>query len=344
MNDEKIGNFIKKLRCEKDLNQTELAKEFNVSPTTINKWEHGKISLTSANLKMLADYFHVSADEMLAGDYINDSEKNSISEVTYELLDQNIHLKKKSKFISKSLTFVLLLFFVYYFINSYGKTKVYTITTDSDNFQIKDSFIFKTPDKIYLTLKYSSKNTINNIKLYTNDATIINTNNINNVITISDSYEEMEYFYFNDFNNLINNLYVEIKMENETLNYKLNIKRDYTNFNLIFSKNKKKSKYIEENKTEIEDYLKYYNNLENKNMKIDLKGIHYNVTLVEDMITVSYEKSELLYYVKQKNISKYYNGKLEYDYLISSSNCSFGNCETADDDLLLIDKLLKSDY
>lgn len=67
MDDKKVGVFIKELREGKSLSQQQLADELFVSRTLVTKWESGKISLTSTNLKSLCNFFNVSSDEMLVG-------------------------------------------------------------------------------------------------------------------------------------------------------------------------------------------------------------------------------------------------------------------------------------
>ena len=41
MNNQKIGDFIKELRKEKDLTQKELADKLNITDRAVSKWERG---------------------------------------------------------------------------------------------------------------------------------------------------------------------------------------------------------------------------------------------------------------------------------------------------------------
>ncbi len=56
---------LKELRIEKDLSQTELAKELNVSQRSISSWETGFRQPDFETLEQLAKYFGVTTDYLL---------------------------------------------------------------------------------------------------------------------------------------------------------------------------------------------------------------------------------------------------------------------------------------
>lgn len=56
---------LKKLRTEKGLNQTELAKILNVAKQTISNWELGNRTPDDKMLIKIADLFNVSTDYLL---------------------------------------------------------------------------------------------------------------------------------------------------------------------------------------------------------------------------------------------------------------------------------------
>jgi len=56
---------LKSLREYRNLKQSELAKEFNVSQSTIAMWETGKRDPDSESIQKMADYFNVSVDYLL---------------------------------------------------------------------------------------------------------------------------------------------------------------------------------------------------------------------------------------------------------------------------------------
>ena len=63
---------IKELREDKDLNQTQLAKEIHSTQKTISNWEKGYSEPNIEMIKALCKFFNVSADYLLG---ITDKER-----------------------------------------------------------------------------------------------------------------------------------------------------------------------------------------------------------------------------------------------------------------------------
>ena len=59
---------LQKLRTGAQLTQEELAEKLYVSRTAISKWESGRGYPSIDSLKIIAKYFNVSIDELIAGD------------------------------------------------------------------------------------------------------------------------------------------------------------------------------------------------------------------------------------------------------------------------------------
>lgn len=78
-----FGNRLKLLREEKLLSREELSDKFNLSYSTISKYETDIRFPDQATLKMIADYFDVSTDYLLGRTTIKDGviiDKNNIPE------------------------------------------------------------------------------------------------------------------------------------------------------------------------------------------------------------------------------------------------------------------------
>ena len=56
---------IKELRARHNLTQAELGKEIGVSAYAVYSWEKDISTINAVNLKKLAEYFNVSADDLL---------------------------------------------------------------------------------------------------------------------------------------------------------------------------------------------------------------------------------------------------------------------------------------
>lgn len=60
-----FGERLKSLREERELSKRELAKLFNVSHSTINRWESGLQAPNIIYLYQIAKFFNVSADYLI---------------------------------------------------------------------------------------------------------------------------------------------------------------------------------------------------------------------------------------------------------------------------------------
>ncbi|ENZ0348290.1 helix-turn-helix domain-containing protein [Morganella morganii] len=82
---EKIGNYIKKIRKEKGLSGSELAKKLNFSQQQLSRYENGKTKLTIETI-----------NEILLA--LNKQWFNLFNEVIYEFdYEQMIHIINKEK-------------------------------------------------------------------------------------------------------------------------------------------------------------------------------------------------------------------------------------------------------
>ena len=68
MNQEKIGQFIKKIREENKLTQKELADKLGVTFQAVSKWENGKNVPDISILKEMSKMFNIDIDEILDGE------------------------------------------------------------------------------------------------------------------------------------------------------------------------------------------------------------------------------------------------------------------------------------
>ncbi len=71
MNQEKIGNFICKLRKESKLTQGKLASKLNVNVKSISRWENGKNLPDHSLIVQICDLFSISINEFYNGSKVN---------------------------------------------------------------------------------------------------------------------------------------------------------------------------------------------------------------------------------------------------------------------------------
>lgn len=87
MDIEKIGEFISKLRQERNLTQKELADKIGVTDKAISKWERGKGLPDITLLEPLAKALDVSVAELLGGEIIADNDKQQTNDAIIQALE-----------------------------------------------------------------------------------------------------------------------------------------------------------------------------------------------------------------------------------------------------------------
>lgn len=83
-----FANRLKLLRKEKGLNQTELAKEFNITSRTISQYEKGIRTPDLIQLDRLANFFNVSTDYLLGRTNMKIYSENIILTYTDDITHQ----------------------------------------------------------------------------------------------------------------------------------------------------------------------------------------------------------------------------------------------------------------
>ncbi len=68
MDQKKIGAFLRELRKEQGLTQTQLAEQFSVSDRTVSRWENGNNMPDLSLLIELADFYNVDIREITNGE------------------------------------------------------------------------------------------------------------------------------------------------------------------------------------------------------------------------------------------------------------------------------------
>ncbi len=105
MDAKKIGMFLKKLRNEHKMTQEQLGERIGVSNKTISRWETGNYMPPVDCLNMLSDIYHISINEILAGE-------RAVGEDFAKIAEQNVtgtlkELEKNYQKFEKKMIFIL---------------------------------------------------------------------------------------------------------------------------------------------------------------------------------------------------------------------------------------------
>ena len=87
-----MKNNLKQIRTSKDLLQTKVAMDLNITQETVSSYETGRVFPSSDMLIKLADYYNTSIDYLLCRTKfdmpINDIKPNNISDSDFILLNK----------------------------------------------------------------------------------------------------------------------------------------------------------------------------------------------------------------------------------------------------------------
>ena len=354
MNENKTGNFIKNLRTENNLTQDDLAVKIPISRQAISKWEKGKSSPAPDVLNKLSEIFNVSINELLAGERIKSIEQNNNTQLL--IYKQNSKLKRRIMLVSLFLILISSIF-VYYFITTYNKIKVYTINASYDEINITSGVLVKTTKKIYFNIgEINSKIDINDLELYyigkdSKKHIIYSCKNCDSLfISLIDYKGYNAYFEFSKLDFIINNMYLTINEKTDNLNIKLKIKEDFSNNDFFQNKDIPNT---QENIINIEirnDYEKLINQI-TKKYKKENDGYIYKQKNKQNEIEIIFLDNTINLELKTKNKNENWilntlsnsinytdNEKLDFIYDKRNDICLDGDCKNKQE---IIEKFYK---
>lgn len=225
MDQDKIGNLIKKLRKDSNLTQAQFAEKYGVSFQAVSKWENGKNIPDITLLKQICSDYNISIDNILNG---NEKKKN-----------------KKKFIIIMIVIFIILLFIILGFAtNIFNKDdfQFRTISSSCSKFDIHGSLAYgknnsylhlsninycdDTDTTIYDNIECSLYEQNGNIKKELGKCNYLNNKNVK----LGEFLENVEFYlgnfskdckYYND-----NSLYLEINATDKSgkiTNYKVQL-------------------------------------------------------------------------------------------------------------------------
>lgn len=131
MDQEKVGNLIKKLRLDNKLTQKELADKLNVTFQAVSKWENGKSVPDIAQLHEISKLFNIDISEILDG----------------ELKEKK---KKKTGLIIAGIIIIIAVTTCILLINKNNNFAFKKITTNDSGYNITGSLAYDSKGKIYI--------------------------------------------------------------------------------------------------------------------------------------------------------------------------------------------------
>lgn len=168
--DERRGKFLTKLRLDKNLKQSDLAKMIGYSDKSISKWERGVCFPKNTKvLIQLAEIFNVSLDEILQGEY-SDIEGKFTPKSNNKIL--NFFIKYRVILVIIFIILLILAIIFYYFVMDFNSSfsKIYLFSEEVENIDVEsfdeldgeDNKVYDDEDKSKVDISKNSKRNDNN--------------------------------------------------------------------------------------------------------------------------------------------------------------------------------------
>ena len=166
MENQKIGNFIKELRKEKNLTQKELADKLLITDRAVSKWERGLSCPDISLLDDLSNILGVSVIELLKGRRLDKDEVINNKELIESMNYANKNMKQKIKKISNLFCTFIICFISLLLIINNVKSFIYTHKSFKSNESI-DTDVF---NELFIDNYFEKIKLIeNNQGIYTDD-------------------------------------------------------------------------------------------------------------------------------------------------------------------------------
>lgn len=299
MDFEKIGQFLRALRKERNLTQDQLAAELNFDRSVISRWECSKKLPSVENIDALAKFYNVSINELVYGARMNKGNARDIRNLPIRIISESerrIHRIRMTCLIMVIAAIIVAL--MVYFVSNYNSIKVYRVGGSTENYVVKNTLMIISKHRSYLNFGEidnigNDEDTISydNYELYVKngDTKIILANREDGDLV--EGLEKIDnYLNFNNIKKFINNIYIDIYDDDDNIvTMKLDATLEMTN-NKIFYINDDDARNTEIEKTKAG----------NKNLP---KFVRKNFKYDEDKDLYTYSKI-----IDDENI------KLEYNY------------------------------
>ena len=242
MDQVKVGKFIEACRKNSKLTQEQLAEKLFVDRTLISKWEHGKLCPDIKYYQKLCEIFQIELKELIFGEKNNNSNKSELNNNLIGFLEKQSHMLKLFRNIMIVLFIILFTFLLYYFFQTFNKTRVFTFYGNSKHFSVNHGLLVLTREKSYLSLN-SNDFKSDSISIYyylNNDKNIIYEGPSTNVVIDFSGYNSSINIL--NYKKIIDNIFLDINLDNTKETIHLNFEENYSNHKLFFKNDNNVSK------------------------------------------------------------------------------------------------------
>ncbi len=234
MDQVKIGKLIEKCRKQSKLTQQELAEKLFVDRTLISKWENGKLCPDIKYFQELCNIFNIELKELLSGEIKNKENEQVLNNNLFNFFKKLNSKTKLLKFVILTLLIIVFAFLSYYFYETYNKTKVFTLSGESEHFRVNQGLLVLTREKSYFIIDNFASN-IDKITIYynyDNNKNIIYEGNDMNIIIDFSGYNSSINII--NYKKIIDNVYIDVTSGDIKETIPISFTENYKNNKLLF--------------------------------------------------------------------------------------------------------------
>ncbi len=320
MDFEKIGQFLRALRKERNLTQDQLAAELNFDRSVISRWECSKKLPSVENIDALAKFYNVSINELVYGARMNKGNARDIRNLPIRIISESERRINRIRMTCLIMVIAaIIVALTIYFVSNYNSIKVYRVGGSTENYVVKNTLMIISKHRSYLNFGEidnigNDEDTISydNYELYVKngDTKIILANREDGDLV--EGLEKIDnYLNFNNIKKFINNIYIDIYDDDDNIvTLKLDATLEMTN-NKIFYINDDDARNTEIEKTKAGN--KNLPKFVRKNFKYDEEKDLYTYSKIIDDETTDFE------YDSKVQTIKIYDGDIVY--LYEYDNC-----------------------
>ena len=337
MDFEKIGQFLRALRKERNLTQDQLAAELNFDRSVISKWECSKKLPSVENIDALAKFYNVSINELVYGARMNKGNARDIRNLPIKIIsdsERTIHRIRMTCLITAIAAIILVL--MGYFVSNYNSIKVYRVGGSTENYVVKNTLMIISKNKSYIKFGDIVSSNEHGDKEY--DGYEFYAKDGDNKIVLS-SREDGEivrnlddsdnFLNFTNLEKFIDDLYVDVYYNDEVETIKLIADLEMAN-NKIFNINKDDGSNIKkENKKNIDNDIP---KIVSEKFSYDSDNNCYKLSLNNSGKEIRYEYYEdtRKMYIYIDEIQYLYDYTNEFIYIMSTKNNGYERLATYD--------------
>lgn len=328
MDQVKVGKFIESCRKKSNLTQEQLAQKLYVDRTLVSKWENGKLCPDIKYYQLLCEIFQVELKELITGERNNKYNKLKLNKNLIDFFEKQSNTIKLFKKTIIILFLIISIFLLYYFFETFNKTRVFNFYGNSEHYSINQGLLVLTREKSYFILNN------NDIKSDTISIYYYKNNNKNIIYEGPNSNIIIDFTGYNSSINILNykkiidNIFLNINTGNNKETIHLNFEENYSNRKLFFKNDKEISEPTSEeqpaDQTKTDDCQESICTFQEGKYQVIYDTVLQKIAITDN------DNLYIDYFINTKAFN-YSDNKTSFEIISDKIKCNKSNCSNANE-------------